>query len=104
MATIPNPNASVEVYRTTSLDLAAFLKSQGHPIIGSDPNVGAKIEFIFPSSALIHHDIETYFTGTATVRPLALFETYHSLRSMVLALRHSMRRNDVRDVRGGGLA
>lgn len=81
------------VYRTTSLDLAAFLKSQGHPIVGSDPHTGSLIEFIFPSSELIHHDVEAYFTGTATVRPLAMFETYHSLRSMVLALRHSVRRN-----------
>jgi hypothetical protein len=80
-------------YRTTSLDLAAFLKSQGHPIISTDPNAGSMIEFIFPSSVLIHADVETYFTGTAQVRPLALFETYHSLRSMVLALRHSVRKN-----------
>jgi hypothetical protein len=79
-------------YRTTSLDLAAFLKSQGHPIISTDPNAGSMIEFIFPASELIHHDVEAYYTGTATVRPLALFETYHSLRSMVLTLRHSVRR------------
>jgi hypothetical protein len=87
----PSLSDAAAVYRTTSLDLAAFLKSQGHPIIGSDPS-GSQIELIFPASELIHFDVETYFTGTATVRPLALFETYHSLRSMVLTLRHTLRR------------
>jgi hypothetical protein len=96
MATTPHINSPVDVYKTTSLDLAAFLKSQGHPIIGSNPNTGALVEFIFPSSELIHFDVETYYTGTAMVRPLQLFETYHSLRSMVLALRHSVRRHDPR--------
>ena len=93
LSTIPDPSPTAELYRTTSLDLAAFLKSQGHPIISTDPGSGALIEFVFPSSKLIHTDVETYYRGTATVRPLALFETYHSLRSMVLALRYSVRQN-----------
>jgi hypothetical protein len=93
LSTISSLSDSSELYRTTSLDLAAFLKAQGHPIISTDPSSGALIEFVFSSSNLIHADVETYCRGTATVRPLALFETYHSLRSMVLALRYSVRKN-----------
>jgi hypothetical protein len=76
-------------YRTTSLDLATFLKSQGHPILGTDSS-GALVEFIFPNN--VHTDIEVFYAGAAQVRPLHLFETFHSLRSSVLALRKSVTR------------
>jgi hypothetical protein len=93
LPTNPNLSDAAAVYRTSSLDLAAFLKAQGHPIISTDPASGSLIEFVFSTSKLIHADVETYYTGTAQVRPLQLFETYHSLRSMVLTLRHAVRKN-----------
>jgi hypothetical protein len=80
-------------YRTSSLDLATFLKLQGHPIIGTDSS-GALVEFIFPNN--VHADIDVFYSGVAPVRPLQLFETYHSLRTSVLALRKGVRRT------GGG--
>jgi hypothetical protein len=92
LSTNPNPSDAAAVYRTSSLDLAAFLKAQGHPIISTDPASGSLIEFVFTPSKTFHADVEAYYTGSAVVRPLALFETYHSLRSMVLTLRHSLRR------------
>ena len=79
-------------YRTSSLDLATFLKSQGHPIIGTDSS-SALVEFIFPNN--VHADIEVFYSGVAHVRPLALFETYHSLRSSVLALRKARKNGGV---------
>ena len=77
-------------YRTDSLTLATWLKVCGHPIIGTDSS-GALVEFIFHND--VHADIETYFTGTAPVQPLQLFETYHGLRGSLLALRKGVRRN-----------
>jgi hypothetical protein len=76
-------------YRTSSLDLATFLKLPGHPIIGTDSS-GTLVEFIFPNN--VHADIDVFYSGVAPVRPLQLFETYHSLRTSVLALRKAVRR------------
>ena len=76
-------------YRTSSLDLATFLRAQGHPIIGTDSS-GALVEFIFPND--VHADIDAFYNGVVPLRPIALFETYHALRSSVLALRKSVRK------------
>ena len=89
MLPIPVAVTGNNTYRTSSLDLATFLKSQGHPIIGTDSS-GTLVEFIFPNN--VHADIDVFYSGVASVRPLALFETFHALRSSALALRKSVRR------------
>jgi hypothetical protein len=81
---ISGPVAAGNTYRTTSLDLATFLKSQGHPLLGTDVS-GTLVEFVFPSEA--RADVDVYYSGVAHVRPMHLFETFHDLRRRMLALR-----------------
>jgi hypothetical protein len=62
-------------YKTTELEIAAFLKAQGHRLIEATPQ-GAIVEFAYPP------DVDAYFNG-AEIRAQGLFEAHRSLRALI---------------------
>jgi hypothetical protein len=68
-----------ETYTTNELELASFLKAQGHRLLGAELR-GRLVEFHFPASA--ESAIEDYFAG-AQLPARELFETHRSLRALI---------------------
>lgn len=70
-------------YRTTELEIAAFLKARGHRLLGAHPQ-GRVVEFEFAGTA--EPDVERYITGE-TVSARELFEAHRSLRALIQQIR-----------------
>jgi hypothetical protein len=66
---------------TTDLDLAAYLKTIGHRLIGTQPQ-GRFVAFIFGQSA--QADAEMYLTGAAAAPVHAVLENYRVLRTLIV--------------------
>jgi hypothetical protein len=76
-------------YRTTELELAAFLKAKGNELTNVRPE-GRLVAFEFEPSA--SRDAETYFSGAA-LPARELFEAHRSLRALIQQVReHSNQR------------
>ena len=66
-------------YKTSELELASFLKTRGHKLIGAKPQ-GRIVEFSFDGSAA--GDLDAYIAG-AEVPARELFEAHRSLRALI---------------------
>jgi hypothetical protein len=77
-------------YKTTELELAAFLKSRGHRLLSA--KMAARfVAFEFESDAA--EDVSLYFSG-AEVSARELFEAHRSLRALIQQVReHSSQQN-----------
>jgi hypothetical protein len=72
-----------KLYRTNELELASFLKAQGHKLLGVEPK-GRLVEFHFDASA--EKAVEEYFAG-AQLAARDLFEAHRSLRALIQQLK-----------------
>jgi hypothetical protein len=70
-------------YKTTELEIAAFLKARGHRLIEATPH-GAIVEFAYPPDAT--PEVDAYFSG-AEIRAQELFEAHRSLRALILQIK-----------------
>ena len=66
-------------YKTSELELASFLKTRGHKLVGAKPQ-GRIVEFSFDGSAA--GDLDAYIAG-AEVPARELFEAHRSLRALI---------------------
>jgi hypothetical protein len=66
-------------YKTSELEVASFLKTRGHKLVGAKP-LGRIVEFAFDSSAA--GDLDAYIAG-AEVSARELFEAHRSLRALI---------------------
>lgn len=66
-------------YKTNELELASFLKAQGHKLLGVEPK-GRLVEFHFDASA--EKAVEEYFAVTQ-LAARELFEAHCSLRALI---------------------
>jgi hypothetical protein len=66
-------------YKTTELELASFLKAQGHKLLRAQLK-NRLVEFYFPASA--ESAVEDYFAG-AQLSARELFEAHRSLRALI---------------------
>jgi hypothetical protein len=70
-------------YRTTELELAAFLKARGHRLLSAKQS-GKMVTFEFTSDAA--DDVDNYFSG-AESSARELFEAHRSLRALIQQVR-----------------
>jgi hypothetical protein len=70
-------------YRTTELELAAFLKARGHRLL-SAKQTGKMVTFEFTPDAT--DDADNYFSG-AKSSARELFEAHRSLRALIQQVR-----------------
>jgi len=70
-------------YRTTELELAAFLKARGHRLLSANQN-GKMVAFEFTPDAA--DDADNYFSG-AESSARELFEAHRSLRALIQQVR-----------------
>lgn len=70
-------------YKTTELEIASFLKTRGHRLMGAKMD-GRFVSFEFNSSASA--DAGNYFTGAETPAR-DLFEAHRSLRALIQQVR-----------------
>ena len=66
-------------YRTTELEVAAFLKARGHRLLAAEPQ-GRIVAFSFATGA--DRDVDAYIAGEA-VPARELFESHRSLRVLI---------------------
>jgi hypothetical protein len=66
-------------YKTSELELASFLKTRGHKLVGAKPQ-GRIVEFTFGGDAA--GDLDAYIGG-AEVSARELFEAHRSLRALI---------------------
>lgn len=66
-------------YRTLELELASYLKAQGHKLLGAEAN-GKLVEFQFDASA--ESAVEHYFAG-ASLSARELFAAHRTLRALI---------------------
>jgi hypothetical protein len=66
-------------YKTSELELASFLKTRGHKLVGAKP-LGRIVEFAFNGDAA--DDLDAYIGG-AEVSARELFEAHRSLRALI---------------------
>ena len=79
-----------QTYTTNELELASFLKAEGHRLLGAELR-GRLVEFYFPASA--EGAIEGYFAG-ASLSARELFEAHRSLRALIQQIKqHRSERN-----------
>jgi hypothetical protein len=69
----------MNTYRTTELELAAFLKARGHSLIEAIPQ-GRIVTFAFDNTAA--PDTDAYFAG-AQISARDLFEAHRGLRALI---------------------
>lgn len=86
------------LYRTSELELASFLKAHGHKLLGTEVN-GKLVEFHFDASA--EGAVEHYFAG-ASLPARDLFEAHRSLRALIVQIREhsSQHKRSVEDIHG----
>jgi hypothetical protein len=70
-------------YRTSELELAAFLKARGHRLHSAKQS-GRMVTFEFTSEAA--DDVDNYFDGAET-SARDLFEAHRSLRALIQQVR-----------------
>lgn len=80
------------LYRTSELEVASFLKAQGHKLLGADLK-GKLVEFHFDASA--EGAVEDYFAG-ASLSARESFEAHRSLRALIAQI-HEHRSNRIRE-------
>jgi len=66
-------------YRTTELEVAAFLKARGHQVQEAIPQ-GRIVTFLFDDSVV--PDVDAYFSG-AHVSANELFQAHRCLRALI---------------------
>jgi hypothetical protein len=87
-APAPTPTS----YRTTELELAAFLKARGHRLLGAKMS-GRFVGFDFDPAAI--SDVGNYFAGAET-SARELFEAHRSLRALIQSVReHATQTNQI---------
>ena len=74
---------ATDSYRTTELELAAFLKANGNRLLNAKPQ-GSIVAFEFDPSA--SSDAEAYIAG-ASLPARELFEAHRSLRALIQQVR-----------------
>ena len=70
-------------YKTTELELASFVKAQGHRLLRAQLK-NRLVEFYFSASA--ENAVEDYFAG-AQLSARELFEAHRSLRALIQQIR-----------------
>ena len=86
-------------YKTTELELAAFLKARGHRLASARLD-GRVVSFEFNGEAA--SDVESYFAG-AEVPARDLFEAHRGLRALIQQVReHEAQRNGTERSNGPG--
>jgi hypothetical protein len=70
-------------YKTNELELASFLKAEGHKLLDAELK-GRLVEFHFPVSA--ERAVQAYFAG-AHLSARELFEAHRSLRALIQQVR-----------------
>ena len=87
------------LYRTSELELASFLKAEGHKVLGAELK-GKLVEFQFDASA--EDAVEHYFVG-ASLRARDLFEAHRSLRALIVQIHeHASNRRRTEQSNGKG--
>lgn len=77
-------------YRTTELEVAAFLKAKGHRLQAAEPQ-GRMVAFLFAPGA--DRDVDAYIGGEA-VPARELFEAHRSLRALIQQVKeNALQRN-----------
>ncbi len=76
-------------YKTTELELASFLKAQGHRLLRAQLK-GRLVEFYFPAAA--ESAVEDYFAG-AQLSARELFEAHRSLRALIQQIKSHNNQN-----------
>jgi predicted O-methyltransferase YrrM len=74
---------NTQPYRTSELELAAFLKARGHRLLSAKQN-GKMVTFEFTPEAA--DDADNYFSG-AESSARELFEAHRSLRALIQQVR-----------------
>lgn len=69
----------MSAYRTTELELAAFLKAKGHALLEAVPQ-GRIVTFVFDQAAA--SDADAYFGGER-ISARDLFEVHRGLRALI---------------------
>lgn len=83
-------------YRTSELEIAAFLKARGHRLTSANLD-GRFVTFEFASTAAA--DVPTYFGGGETPAR-ELFEAHRSLRALIQQVKeHSLQQNGTENPR-----
>ena len=85
----------MNVYATTELELASFLKARGHRLLGTQPE-GRLVAFTFDGSA--SEDAEAYFLGSS-VSARELFEAHRHLRALIQQLKQHLNQQNGKDNR-----
>ena len=75
-------------YLTDNLELAAYLLSRGHRLIGAAPRGNRIVTFTFDGAAAVAEDVSRFFAGDA-VPATRLFEHYRTLRAMIVSVRNA---------------
>ncbi len=77
-------------YRTSELEVASFLKTRGHKLVGAKPQ-GRIVEFSFDASAA--SDLDAYISG-AEVPARELFEAHRSLRALIQQVKENQQQRN----------
>lgn len=77
------------IYKTSELELAAYLKARGHRLLGAKLS-GRYVSFEFDEDA--SHGANNYFSG-AQVCARDLFEAHRSLRALIAQVREHASQN-----------
>ena len=79
------------LYKTTELEIASFLKARGHRLLGACPS-GKLVEFCFDNDAT--GDVDAYIEG-APIPARDLFEAHRSLRALIQQVKqHNQNRSE----------
>jgi hypothetical protein len=86
-------------YRTSELELASFLKAEGHKLLRAELK-GKLVEFQFDASA--ENAVDDYFAG-ASLSARDLFEAHRSLRALIVQIHeHTSNRRRTEQSNGKG--
>src|SRR5262249_19756259 len=86
-STRPHSN---DLYVTTELEIASFLKVRGQPLLAALPR-GRLVEFHFTREAL--DEVDRYFSG-ASLPAIHLFEAHRALRALIQQIKERQAQSD----------
>ncbi len=72
-------------FYSSDIDVAATLVAIGHQLISLEKTASMRATFVFPRSAKLDADIETYWSGTLRVEPRRLLFERKQLKHRLFA-------------------